>query len=285
MSLKGKTVALIGCGRLGLLLAPQLQRQGATVTAFRRNISQLPSDLTAQNLDIHQADSLVQLAEQQFDYIVITLTPDAFTEEAYQKTYVQGLINILSAIKNCTPERLLWVSSTGVYHQNQDEWVDENSPTLPQRFSGQALLAAEELLNGLDFATIVRFSGIYRSESYRLFDQLNRGELCHQIEPDSFSNRIHQDDCAGILLHLLQLSAQGKLLEKIYLASDCEPVRYSELVQWLSLRAGKSLNKIGSSNLSKVGSKRCSNQRLLDSGYRFIYPSFREGLTELVKRQ
>lgn len=285
MFLKNKTIALIGCGRLGLLLAPQLQTQGAQVTAFRRDISQLPNSLIAQSLDIHHPLSLAFLAEKKFDYIVITLTPDAFTENAYQKTYVQGLANILSAIKNNAPERLLWVSSTGVYHQNQDEWVDEYSPTQPQRFSGQALLAAEQLLAELNFASIVRFSGIYRSENYRLLDQLNRGELCRTIEPDNFSNRIHQADCAGVLLHLLQLAAQEKPLEKLYLASDCEPVRYSELVQWLSLQTGKPLNEIGSSSLSKAGSKRCSNQRLLASGYQFIYPSYKEGLASLVNKQ
>lgn len=285
MLLKDKKVALIACGRIGLLLAPQLQAQGAQVTAFRRDISQLPSSITAQSLDIQQADALTTLAEQAFDYIVITLTPDAFTAEAYQATYVQGLANILAAIKNQPPQRLLWVSSTGVYHQNQDEWVDEGSLTEPQRFSGQALLAAEQLLDGLDFATIVRFSGIYRSESYRLFDQLNRGELCQTIEPDNFSNRIHQADCAGVLLHLLLLQAQGQPLKQVYLASDCQPVRYSELVLWLAQQTGKALKNEGSSTLSKAGSKRCSNQRLLASGYQFIYPSYKEGLASLVNKQ
>jgi hypothetical protein len=28
--------------------------------------------------------------------------------------------------------------------------------------------------------------------------------------------------------------------------------------------------------------RRCSNQRLLDSGYRFIYPSYKEGYTALM---
>lgn len=283
MLFHNKKIALIGCGRLGLLLAPQLQMQGAKVTAYRRDISQLPGSLPAEALDIQQPSSLQAFSKQAFDYIVVTLSPDAFTEEAYQQTYVQGLSHILAALKH-QPERLLWVSSTGVYHQSQDEWVDENSPTEPHRFSGKALLAAEQLLSNKSFASIVRFSGIYRSDQYRLFDKLSQGELCKAIEPDSFSNRIQQEDCAGVLLHLLQLQAKGKHLDKIYLASDSEPVRYSELVQWLSEQSGFALKQEGSSNLSKVGSKRCSNQRLIASGYQFIYPSFREGLFDLVNK-
>lgn len=282
--LKNKRVALIGCGRLGIPLALQLKALGAVPVGLRRDISKLPADFDGLALDVCDANSMAALQREAFDYVVITLTPSEFNEQAYYATYVQGLQHILANLNRQQLKAIVWASSTGVYQQNSDEWVDESSDTQPQRFSGQALLAAEKLLADESLATIVRFSGIYSSRRYRLLDKLKVGEISQTIEPDSFSNRIHEDDCVGVLLHLLRQHASGSALAKLYLATDSKPVRYSDLVAWLAQQSGLPLKQEGVSKLGMAGSKRCSNQRLLDSGYQFIYPSYREGLKSLLNK-
>lgn len=283
--LQNQTIALIGCGKIGVRLAKHLHAQGAIVHGFRRNTANLPSFIHAHSLDIQQPHSLNTLKNTAFSYVVITLSPDAFTEESYQRTYVDGLKNILAALNTSQLKHIFWTSSSSVYAQNDDSWVDENSPTEPSSFSGQAQLQAEQLLADIPNSTIVRFSGIYNSERYRLLDKVRAGEIKRNIAPDSFSNRIHVEDCAAIFAHLIALLTKQQHIAPVYLASDCQSVRYSELVSWLAEKSQVTLDDEGESHISKVGSKRCSNKRLLETGYQFIYPNYQSGLLPLLQRQ
>lgn len=54
----------------------------------------------------------------------------------------------------------MFVSSSSVYSQNDDSWVDERSPTTPARFSGQMVLEGEQTaLNSGHPATAIRSVG------------------------------------------------------------------------------------------------------------------------------
>jgi NAD dependent epimerase/dehydratase family enzyme len=54
---------------------------------------------------------------------------------------------------------------------------------------------------------------------------------------------------------------------------------------WLAQELGLDSEhlKIESSASTIRASKRCSNQRLLDSGYQFLYPTFKEGYKMVLK--
>ena len=278
MTLQDKKIALIGCGDIGCRLGRQLLALGAEVHGMRRSLQHLPAGFIAHALDIHQPQSLQVLAEIDFDYLVVTLSPDQFDDEAYRQTYVEGLRHILAAVNRQALRKLFWVSSTSVYGQADGRWVDENSETEPTRFSGRRQLEAEKLLYALgDKACIVRFAGIYREGRHHLVEKLLAGELSGEPNADYYTNRIHVEDCAGVLLHLMQRDSEGSTLERVYIGCDSTPVLYSELIQWLAETLGKPLAETGEAATPRVGSKRCCNQRLLDTGFSFQYPSYREG--------
>lgn len=283
MSMKGQKIALVGCGDIGIRLSRLLEKEQAEIHAMRRNVSALPNHLRAYAIDVTKSESLSVLTDNAFDYAVITLTPDRFSEETYQETYVNGLANILKALNTSKLKRLLWVSSTSVYGQNDDSWVDEESAVNPKNFSGKMQLAAEALLAEIPNATIVRFAGIYRSGTYRLLERIKAGELGDRIEPDPYSNRIHVEDCAGVLAHLIEHDAKGESVERLYVGVDHMPVRYSELVNWLAAESGFALQKDTVSEIARTGSKRCSNKRLLETGYQFIYADFKAGLQASIE--
>src|SRR5690606_39452049 len=91
-------------------------------------------------------------------------TPDRFDDDAYRLAYVEGLRNLLDALgrRQQAPRRLVLISSTAVYGQLNGEWVDEDSPTEPNSFSGRRMLESEQLAlsSGIP-STILRFGGIY----------------------------------------------------------------------------------------------------------------------------
>jgi nucleoside-diphosphate-sugar epimerase len=216
--------------------------------------------------------------------VVVTLSPGEMSDAAYKATYVDGLHNILATLNTSALRKLFWVSSTSVYGQSDGSDVDETSATEPARYAGQRQLQAEQLLKALgDKACVVRFSGIYREGRHRMIEQIRAGKISSQVENDYITNRIHIADCVGVLQHLINLDAAGKTLQPVYLASDSSPVHYSELVFWLAKEMGVTLPNEGGEQTPRVGSKRCVNARLLESGYQFVYLTFRDGFAKLLE--
>lgn len=279
------TILMVGCGDLGTDLALKLIAAGHQCIGFRRQTHQLPASIQPLSGDLGQAELLPRLTAP-LDYLVITLTPGEFSEAAYQRTYVEGLQNLLQwlARDKITPKRIFYASSTSVYHQHEGEWVDENSATEPSSFSGQALLAAEKVLADSPIpSTRVRFSGIYGPGRERLIQWAQEG-ASGPTNPEHFSNRIHRDDCVGVLAHLIKLDLAGEPLEGCYIASDSRPSSMAEVLDWLRLQLGIELSEAEKTpKRIRTGSKRCDSRRLQASGYSFLYPDFRTGYRAILE--
>ena len=97
--------------------------------------------------------------------------------------------------------------------------------------------------------------------------------------PEQWSNRIHSDDCGGVIAHLINRVAAGKPIETVYLATDSAPVTQHDLRTWMAGEMGVTLTD---EIVVQNAVRRCSNQRLLDSGYEFIFPSYKEGYLSLM---
>lgn len=280
-------VLIIGCGDVGSECGRQLLQdhdQGVEIIGVRRNAAKLPEAFTRISADFTDAENFIATIKQQAaDFVIYSAAASQHDEAGYRSAYVDGLNNTLSAMAHWPqpPKHFFFTSSTGVYHQADHGWVDETSATEPTRFSGAIMLEAEQLLanSGLPSST-VRFSGIYGPGRNRLINAVKAGKGA-PAEPLSYSNRIHRDDCAGVLAHLIQLTRQGKALDGCYLASDCEPVPLADVTDWLAQQLNTELTDFTMGRMA--GSKRCDNRRLLESGYQFKYPHFRSGYASLLK--
>lgn len=277
-----QNILLVGCGDIGIPLGQQLTEQGFQVWGLRRS-GQLPAPINTINADVTRAETLTSLAELSFDYVVVTLTPAAFNDEGYRIVYVAGMTNLLRALSGQPRlKRLLFVSSTSVYHQDDGQWVDEDSVTLPQSFSGKRLLEAEQLLAESNIAvTVVRFAGIYGPGRRRLIEQVKARQGCAQT-PALFTNRIHRDDCVGILAYLITLDCGGEQLADCYIGVDNEPVTMWQLKNWLALQLKIAPEELIEQVLTRRNSKRCSNRRLLATGYQLQYPGYQQGYGALL---
>lgn len=273
-------ILIAGCGDVGSQLGLKLAAQGHQVFGLRRNINQLPTGIQGIAADLSQPDTLQGLP-QPLDTLFYIVAAGQRDETAYQQAYPQGLSNLLNALEqqSIRPRQLFFISSTAVYHQHHDEWIDEQSATEPDNFSGQIMLAAEAiaLQSGLA-ATVVRFSGIYGPGRNYMLGQVNRG-IGYPDTPPRYSNRIHRDDCVGVLEHLYQLSHQ-QTLQPLYLASDDAPAPLHEVGDWLAKQLKVEITE--RSARRTIGSKRCRNTALKASGYRFKYPDYQSGYPELI---
>lgn len=282
------TVTILGCGDIGQRLADQLPAT-TRVVGLRRSPASHPR-IHYRQADLTDRTSLEAALPHDSDVIVITMTPSEYSDAGYQRAYVHAAGNLLQVLDERAadaearpPRLLLFVSSTSVYAQANGEWVDEDSATEPDGYSGRRLLEAEALLANSCYPTCrVRFSGIYGPGRHRLIQQVRAGKGSPDLAAGSepvYSNRIHVDDCAGVLAHLLSLPTP----QSLYLASDCQPSPLGEVKQWLAAQLGYTAGHLqpGPEAASRA-SKRCSNRRLLDSGYRFRYPTYQQGYRQVL---
>ncbi len=267
-------VLIAGCGYVGTALAGELAAAGHEVYALRRSGAPLPLLVQTLTADLTQPASL-QALPTDLAAVFYLAAPGQRSDAAYRATYVAGLSNLLRVLeaRDPLPRQIIFASSTRVYAQNTGEWVDEASPAEPLDFAGRCLLEAETCLRASGLQGIsIRFAGIYGPGRTRFLENVRSG--CFVCDPAvrRVTNRIHRDDCAGVLQHILRLPQP----QPLYLGTDCEPVEEGEVACWLAERLGVAPPPLPSPT-RPLANKRCSNRRLLESGYRFRFPTFREG--------
>jgi len=141
--------------------------------------------------------------------------------------------------------------------------------------------AEQKLMDSNPANIVVRFSGIYGpGREYLLRLALQAPAI--QQTPPYFTNRIHQQDCVGVLSFLLEQRLAGKALAQCYLASDDDPVPTWEVMTWLADQLHCPPPAVKAVDADAGMNKRCSNTRLKALGYRFDYPSYKDGYMELI---
>ncbi len=276
---------LAGCGKLGTELGLRRAAAGDRVFGLRRQASLLPAPLEPISADLADPDSLATRLPDNLDAVVFTATPGAFNDAAYEQAYVRGLGNLLRALEQTEqrPQRLIFVSSTSVYGDTGGDWVDETSTPEPQAFSGERLLQAEALLAAVgDRGVVLRLGGIYGPGRERLLKRVREARPV-VADPPSYTNRIHQTDCVGVLEHLLELPRPATL----YLGVDDRPAPMHEVLDWLadSMGMDRVPRQSGSPGDQRGSNKRCSNRRLRRSGYQFVYPDYRHGYRAMLDQE
>lgn len=284
MATPSEKIALLGFGDIARRLLPHLS--GYDVSAVKRSPIETGANLVL--ADCRDQQQMNALMEQKFDVVVMSFVPTQYDDQGYKEGYVDTVRTVIQALQQQAyqPRLLIFVSSSGVYGQSDSSWVDEASPTEPKGYSGKRMLEAEALIAESGFAySNVRFSGIYGPGRRRLIEQVVAGQGSPK-EPPLYSNRIHAEDAAAILAHLIERQKMTKIAP-CYLATDCEPVPLHEVKEGIAEMLG--LPKEHLQEVDQVpgrmqrSSKRCSNKLLLDSGYQFRYPTFKEGYKSVIE--
>ncbi len=270
-------ILIAGCGNLGMALGQQLVTDGHRITGLKRNPPADLENFTFYQADLGQPESLQKLPTD-YDLVCVILSPDDRSEACYRRTYVDGLSNLLAHFESTTNSPpFIYVSSSSVYGQRKGEWVDEQSVTRPASFRGEILLQAEALLAANSTRnTVLRFSGIYTQHSQYLLRQAVSGAEI-QFSPPSYTNRIHRDDCAGVLKHIAQMKLAGQSTAPLYLCTDDDPAPIWEVLNFLAEREGAVSPTPKHMSADADQNKRCSNALLKQTGYQFRYPSYRDG--------
>ena len=280
-------VLIAGCGYLGAEVARRLVARGDEVLALRRSDAPPPDGARAVRADLADPASLASAVPAGLDGVVYAAAPGAREDAAYRRAYVDGVGHLAERVAAGSPglRRFLLVGSTAVYAQQGGAWVDEDSPTEPTHFSGRRLLEGEArlLATGLP-ATVLRLGGLYGPGRTSLLRRVATGEARLRPGPPRHTNRIHRDDAAAALVHLLDADDAPSLL----LGVDDDPAPEPAVFAWMAERLGVALQEAEveteepPTGRRALGNKRCRNARLRATGFALAYPSFREGYAALL---
>lgn len=188
------------------------------------------------------------------------------------------------------PRRLVYFSTSGVYGDCAGEWVGETRTPSPQTLRAKRRLDAEEAIsewgdrNGVD-VVILRVPGIYAADRLPL-ERLARGTAALHPEEDVYTNHVHADDLAAILVAALGSDAA----HGVYNASDDGPMKMGDFFDLVADRTGfarpprvsreEAASLLAPELLSFMSeSRRLSNRRMkAELGVRLRYPTVAEGV-------
>ena len=277
---------IIGCGRLGAMLS-SIAHPLYECYGIRRNLESLPAFIRGMHADVRNQESMRKaLANQHFDYIVLTLTAGTYTEDAYQAVYERALEQMGTLLVGCQPKRIFFVSSSRVYGENDGAWLDEQSIATPRDFAGESILKAEALLASSKVPlTVLRPSGIYGPGHKGLISRVKAGHI-HAPHSSIYTNRIHIEDVAGFIAHLLNMD-QTHTPNPLYIVSDNSPTPYSDVIHWLATKMDVQLvsgdrERSARSSSRERYNRRLNNTLMLSSGYVLRYPDYRSGYAALL---
>ena len=275
---------IAGCGRLGRAIIKHNAATGQRwqITALRRSATAMDGAKTY-TADLADSTELLALGQQPFDCVVYSPAPDQRSADAYRQTYLYGLQNLLASGALKPDGKLIFVSSTAVYGQDDGSYVNEQSITRPASFNGSILLQAEQ--HALHWPAskpgqrcCVRLAGLYDHLPARYLHMLTQTELDAQ-KLQRWSNRIHLQDAARLILLLLSQATMPTVINGV----DNEPSRLRDLVAWLAQQRDMvwplADTAAGSISGDECG-KRISNALAHSLGFVPAYPSYREGCSK-----
>ncbi len=248
-------ILFIGYGKTSKRIAKQLFMLGHQITTISKT---LKSDDFAQHLtqDVHQID-LAYI--QPIDWVYILLSPSESTAEAYQQTYVDTVEPIVNALKNHPIKKIIVLSSTRVYGENAGQRIDDDTTPHPSDEQGKLLLKMEQLWQQAypEQTIMIRPTGIYGTSISRMVKLAENTKTYPNIH---WSNRIHIDDLASFLVHLLHVEHP----EKSYICSNNQPMALHETILWFQRKLG--LSELILQSFEEKG-KRIFASRMVESGF------------------
>ncbi len=281
-------ILVFGCGYLGSRVAAAAVDSGHQVWASTRDVAKGESlrKLGVEPIIADWTDrrSLADLPE--VEQVLISVSHDPRSKVDRFAGQVCGLANLLRVLSpDCS---ICYISTTGVYHQGNGRWVDERSPTHPTRAGARMHLMGENLLHRLrprSRWTILRLAGIYGPGRIPRIADVRAGRPII-ASPDSYLNLIRVEDAADAVL-----ACWTRSTERLYVVADDCPVLRSDYYRFIADACGApeptfrepGKGKGDSERIRSDSNKRVWNRRMKrDLLPRLRYPSYREGLSELL---
>lgn len=271
-----RAVLILGTGYLGKALAESLRKAGHTA---------LTADIDAQKAiyeaDVTEGASMHSLAARipSPHIIVMCASTRGGSEEAYRNLYIRGTQNTLEAFPG-TP--VIFCSSTSVYGITDGRWITEEHNVYPASGKSGLLIQTEQAVLAAG-GTVVRLGALYGPDRCVLVSQYCKKGAALPGNMDRWINYIHRDDAVAAL-HLLCTLREPPT--GIYNLTDRTPMQLGEIYSYLSGLLGMPAPQpepLQAEARRGFSSQRISCSRLLALGWEPLYPSFADGVHNVLE--
>lgn len=264
---------ILGCGYSGQVLAQRLVRAGREVLGTARQPQSLAAiaktGASALKLDLSD-EAAIRKALRGARAVVLLAPPEPGTLEP-----------LTAALKaEAAGQVIVYGSTTGVYPSSNDPevWVDEDTPTDPQKEDAIRRLEVESALSEItDALCIVRIAAIY-GPTRTLAPHLRQSQFKWSTQGGRTS-RIHVSDLARLLEAALKPSRPRKVI-----ACDDQPEASLAVAQYTAELLGLPPPET-SDEAPSWGGRACRSkerQRMIGP---LDYPSYREGVPASLKAE
>lgn len=218
--------------------------------------------------------------------VLVAVAHDPKSGKSREDSQVGGLRRLLAHVD---PESdLVYLSTTGVYHQTDGGWVDETSPARPIGAGGKAHLRAEECLarqrpNGR--WVILRLAGIYGPNRVPRVNDIRAGRPLDGPQL-GYLNLIHRDDATAAILAAWERPDRK---HRVYLVSDDRPVPRRQFYEEIARRLGRPAPTFLADAPTHLSARSHSNKRVWNRRLRrellprLLYPDYLAGLTDCLQ--
>lgn len=286
-------ILFVGCGYTVMSLACRLRARGEAVVALVRTEESARAlaarGLTARAADCRDPAAARRACAGDFDAVVFSLAANGADP---REIYGDAFRHVLDALARHPPRFFAYTGSTSVYGRSADGWVTEELDPSPATPNARILLEAERQLaeraKGRFAAVVLRLGGLYGPGRSHLLDRLRDGAETLSGSADAWMNRIHRDDAASALEHLLFHPFPAIACE-MFNVTDNAPARRGEVVGWICARLGRALPRFEAaaapSRHGADANRRVSNARLRALGWSPEFPTYREGFGALLDQR
>lgn len=282
---------ILGCGDIGRRVIIGLLSQGHNETDIIGLINSIKSTQRCTELgviglrfDLDNLNRNLSFCSRSHVYYMIAPQKSGVTDDRTNSLLTHFTEN------DIRPEKVVLISTTGVYGDCDGEWVTEQSVTQPETERGKRRLDSEQqwLTWGKKKhvpVVVLRVPGIY-AHSRLPRERIEKGIPVVRPQECGYTNRVHADDLALMCIMAMRKGKAGN----IFNATDGAPGKISEYLQEaakvlnlkplpeISMSEGKT--KLSSGMLSYLNeSRKISNEKILNTlDINLRYPDFREGL-------
>lgn len=269
-------ISIVGCGYIGKKVASKLFSIGEVVECYvhsQRSKNDCQGlGLKAHLLELDNVDCTKQWQVKDNNVIAYFAPPPRHGITDTRMTHFILMLESLASI----PNKILLISTTGIYGDCQGEWIDETRAVNPQADRAHRRLSAEAQLQQFCKSKniqciIFRLPGIYALDKLPV-ERISSGESIVCAKDSGYTNRIHADDLVAFCVEALT----QKISAGIYNCCDGNPSTMNDyfmrvadvlnLPRPTEISLQQAQQQLSSGMLSYLAeSKRISNKKLLDS--------------------
>ena len=218
-----KSLAIVGCGWLGMPLAKRLLDHGYSVNASTTSKDKLPilteEGISAFQIDLkeHSIDGDLKAFLKDIDILIIAFPPKL--QKNPDANFVSKMAYFVNELEQTAVKNIIYVSSTSVFEDQQkgavgfrvvteDTQPDGTSKKARQLIEGENLLKNASKFN----TTILRFGGLIGRGRHPAKYLSGKKELKNAEAP---VNLIHLEDCLDIIMLILKKGAFGTVFHAV----------------------------------------------------------------------